>query len=237
MAYNNGPPSVVTDGLVLYLDAANPRSYVSGSANWISVTGNGTSGSILGATPTTGGPPALSFNDDQIRLNSYIKTATDITISTWFLVNNTTTTQHIWAEGQSGDGFGDQEEIHVTIKTVAPSTFTDHTIGFWGKGGVSLYTPYSASGTFSNVTTVLENMTTDNTTVTASLYINGTFATGSTTILSRSLYNLPLNVGKTFNGSNRQFSGSIATFNIYDRALSAEEVLQNYNALRGRFGV
>ena len=45
------------------------------------------------------------------------------------------------------------------------------------------------------------------------------------------------NVGYRFTGNPEPFSGNIASVKIYNRVLSAQEVLQNYNALKGRYGL
>ena len=50
----------------------------------------------------------------------------------------------------------------------------------------------------------------------------------------------PLNgckIGQTFNNVNQYGSNTTSIFQIYNRALSTSEVLQNYNAQKGRFGL
>jgi hypothetical protein len=45
MAFNYSP-KIVTDGLVLYLDAANSKSYVSGSTTWSDLSRGGNNGTL-----------------------------------------------------------------------------------------------------------------------------------------------------------------------------------------------
>jgi hypothetical protein len=52
MAFFRGP-NVVTNGLVLALDAANPKSYVSGSTTWNDLSGNNYNGTLSGSTIPT----------------------------------------------------------------------------------------------------------------------------------------------------------------------------------------
>jgi hypothetical protein len=58
----------------------------------------------------------------------------------------------------------------------------------------------------------------------------------SNTINSLHNSNAPLLVGAADSGSANNFVGNVATGQIYNRALSSSEVLQNYNATKGRFG-
>ena len=62
MSYSYGP-SLVKDGLVLCLDAANPKSYVSGSAAWIDMSGNNNNGTLInGPTYTTASKGGIMFD-------------------------------------------------------------------------------------------------------------------------------------------------------------------------------
>jgi len=46
-----------------------------------------------------------------------------------------------------------------------------------------------------------------------------------------------LTIGESYYGSNVLFNGKLSVASIYNRALSASEIKQNFNALRGRFGI
>jgi hypothetical protein len=72
------------------------------------------------------------------------------------------------------------------------------------------------------------------------IYVNGIIESSSTV----TTYNgtLKVNLGATLNigadpNRSRYFGGNIASTQIYNRALSAQEVQQNFNALRGRYGI
>ena len=70
-------------------------------------------------------------------------------------------------------------------------------------------------------------------------YINGVAATmsGTTTGLNITNATNQLVVGEYANLGGYKFYGKIPTMKIYNRALSAAEVQQNFNALRGRYGI
>ena len=66
-------PKIVTDGLVLYLDAGNPYSYVSGSTNWNDLSRSMLSGSLVnGPTYNTGSLGSIVFDgvNDRVDLSN-----------------------------------------------------------------------------------------------------------------------------------------------------------------------
>ena len=63
MSTLTGGPGLVTNGLVLYLDAANPSSYISGSLNWNDLSRSSLSGSLVnGPTFNTGSGGSIVFD-------------------------------------------------------------------------------------------------------------------------------------------------------------------------------
>ena len=72
-------------------------------------------------------------------------------------------------------------------------------------------------------------------------YWNGIYRSNSNTLSNSNVTSLATNpdliVGTYFNGYGHYFQGSIGPIHIYNRTLSANEVLHNYNALKGRFGL
>jgi hypothetical protein len=80
MAFNYSP-KVVTDGLVLYLDAANPKSYVSGSTTWTDVSGNNRGGNLIGSASFTTGPEAFNTNCTTITDTGYLTPSSQITFA------------------------------------------------------------------------------------------------------------------------------------------------------------
>jgi hypothetical protein len=71
------------------------------------------------------------------------------------------------------------------------------------------------------------------------IYLNGELkASRSLTWLGNTIWPTSAwDLGRDINNANQFFTGSIASYRMYNRALSAQEVLQNYNATKGRFGL
>jgi len=72
---------------------------------------------------------------------------------------------------------------------------------------------------------------------TSSIYVNGALQVTSTTAITGSLLTGSSNVFVTSNAITEVIQGNISTTQVWDRALTSAEVSQNYNALRGRFGL
>lgn len=109
----------------------------------------------------------------------------------------------------------------------------------WGWGnGVSWAT--SGTSNFFNLTALTWNHLIAIRSGTSLLtYLNGILidtVTNSTSVSPNPSFNFQVGTGYNL-GSTRYFKGNVSNFKIYNRALTPEEVRQNYNALRGRFGV
>ena len=102
-----------------------------------------------------------------------------------------------------------------------------------GGGGtdILLQYPLPSSG-FYNATVIMSPSN-------QSLYVNNILRSSSSTDISTFTYNIinkNLWIGSSF-GANTYFTGNIPQVSIYNRALTAQEVLQNYNATKTRYGL
>lgn len=206
-------PKIVTDGLVLALDAANPRSYVSGSTNWYNLTNTTISGSLVnGPTFNTGSLGAIVFDgvDDFIQLNQTITLTGEFTLNLLMLPTSTDTKVLL------GNNGADYLQINnaAALGLFSSTQFTTLNGYSWDVSKPSMVTVTRNS---SNVIQTYKNSVSS---VTGNL-------TGDFRIRQ---------VGQR-GDSSRFYQGSIYTTQIYNRALSATEVLQNYNATKGRFGL
>jgi hypothetical protein len=237
---SGGQGNIVTNGLVLNLDAANPRSYAPpyNGTTWqnIAPISSSLTGSLVGGVAYTGSNGgALVFdgvNDyvtgfDSISLN----TTSSFSVEFWFnltsfsdaypsLIQLKTNSSFGWNLSLSQNGgylgltFGSTNNWS-TIKTDNIPT-----VGVWNHVIVT-YNGLGA-GTISNYKTYLNN-------IEQTLSSAGGF--NSTT---------QVNYIGTTNAASRgidDFIGRISVCRIYNRALNASEVLQNFNATRARFGV
>jgi hypothetical protein len=226
-------PNIVKDGLVLYLDAGSPNSYINGisGTSWKDISGNSTIGTLTnGPTFNSGNGGNIVFDgvDDIVSFSSL--TAYGGTnphnYTAWIKFNNGSSYKWILNNGDGGSG---------TSLIIYNSK-----LGFFYRGGqavvqanttLSIETWYHLSVSYLGETTV-------------KMYVNGVldatkntlFPTAGVGTSTWSATNQNPRLGAWFNGSF-PFNGSIATTQIYNRALSDTEILQNYNATKARFGL
>jgi hypothetical protein len=227
MAFNYSP-KITTEGLVLYLDAANQYSYVSGSTSWRDISRGGNNGTL------TNGPTYSSANGGSIVFDG---TNDEITFSGSNFGALTAFT--ICGFVKPTLGGGTTGTIANNSNTSAPFGWhcrfeTSRGVGFWigdSGGGVTHYDGVSLNDNQWNFFAVTLNSTT------ITHYKNGIANnTYSGTFNSFITNNAPFRMCK-WEGGSYYYSGSISTFSYYNRALSATEVLQNYNATKTRFGL
>ena len=224
-------PLIVTDGLNFYLDAANTRSY-SGSGNTVL---NIASTSAIGATKTAGiafsstsAPTFVATADSNYLLSDYtLASGTSFTVCMWFKrVGNSYWTalfgNEVW---NSGTGY-------VAMLTNANSiTFT--------RGGAEELN-YSNAGFASsnfNFYAFVKNPSGSN----SFIYINGIGVTsGSISDVAISkpfVFNTRWENTGTSPSTGDSRESQFAQMYVYNRALSASEIVQNYNATKRRYGL
>ena len=221
-------PRIVTDGLVLALDASNPRSYPGSGTTWSDLIGSNNGTLTNGPTFSSADGGSIVFdgtNDYSSISGSSDLTfgAGDFTVEMWVYATNFTN-RGTFFDGRKSDALlgmvigheSSTGEIRVYMNppTLVVST-TDFSAGLWNHIAV----------------------TCESTTV--RLFVNGSLkATGTGANLSDTLS--PVNIGyRTYTSSSyTYFNGKISNVKIYKaKGLTASEVQQNYNALKGRFGI
>jgi hypothetical protein len=234
IAYYGG---IVTNGLVLDLDAAKRDSYPGSGTSWNDISGNRNNGTLINNptfNPSNGGSIVFDGVDDRVDSTVNNVVPNSWTVASW-LINTKTTGVAVFV-AKSGEAPNYNQNFLLAWASTLNSRFYisgKTTTGIYYSQCTSSFSPstssiYNVVGTFDSNTTIL------------SLYINGVldnvktigvgFTTGS---------NLPIQVGCSDGTSSpANFAkGPIYNTLIYNRALSASEVLQNYNALKGRFGL
>ena len=225
MAFNYSP-KIVTDGLVLYLDAANPNSYVSGSTSWNDISRGGNNGTLVnGPIFNAGNGGSIVFDgvNDYVgcKNNISLNVGNNITVLSWFYVNSTITYQPIIAKTLNNNGWELSNNSGTLRCTLRPSIAGSNNVI---SGTLNNNKWYHASFTFNGSNIIL--------------YLNGlqtglTIANSVTLDTSNDLF-----IGRRNDGINiNYFNGNISQTTIYNRALSSQEVLQNYNATKTRFGL
>ena len=176
-----------------------------------------------GAKLSAGDSITFDGTDDYINCgtSSSFDVGNNITAIAWFYVDSTSSYQPIVAKVVSD----------ATAGWELANSSGSLRLTFRGVGEMNLI-----AGSLSVGNWYMGAMTFDNTT--GKLYLNGD-QTGSTTTSNGSLTlnsTQPLEIGTRGIGNNH-FDGNIAQVSIYNRALTASEIKQNFNALRGRFGI
>jgi len=228
-------PNVVEDGLVLALDAGNAKSYPGSGTTWHDISGKGNDASINGATYSSDNGGYFSFDGT----NDYGQ----ITDSSDFLFGTGSFTEEAW---HKRDGNNNWENPIVRGND---SSWGGLWVNNAGKFYPYHYTEPGGDITFNSDidagTDWMHHVTTTTNTgssVIVKLYKNGILLGSYTSNVSgwqpkNTSVGTDLWVGG-ISGESYWYEGKIAICRIYKgKALSAAEVEQNYNALKGRFGL
>jgi hypothetical protein len=221
ISYNS---SIVTNGLVLCVDAGNPRSYSGSGTQWNDATSSGFNFSL------TNGPVYSSSNLGSFTFDGVndFASASDNTA-----LNTQTPTVEVW------------------VKTNATTQN-----GFWFEKG-SVNTQYALFQEGGSITWRLTTNVGSLTATTASFMstsnwaqVVGTYTSGDRRIYVNGVqvasdalaYTIPTNssgmfIGAYGTGTGYFYNGALSICRVYNRVLSAAEVLQNFNAIRGRYGI
>jgi hypothetical protein len=214
--YINTLPAV-SDSLVLNLDAGNRASYAGTGATWYDLSGRGNNFSLLNGVVFAGSGTTtyMSFDgtNDRAVLPGGVNLGTSHTVSVMFKPNDA---------GMNAVIFGD-------------IGFNNTGYAFYVNGNTAYY---AAGNTFQSITftnstnwmylTVVRNGTS------LTFYKNET-SLGSVTLSLDSLLKVS-SLGSYYAG-DYSYNGAIAIATCYTRALSASEVLQNFNSVRSRYNI
>jgi len=245
--------SIVTSGLQLNLDAGNINSYPGTGTTWYDLSSNGNNGTLVSDptfTSTNGGSFIFNGVDEFVRVvdSGFFSTASNSffadtgyawTVSAWFKfpvspVGTRTGNASFTILGQSG-GVGGGETLTLYVSSGTDSTY----------GTVPYYLMVGIRGTKTTISTVPVNTGLWNQVVvtwngtSGRAYLNGDDR-GATNIGAVAIQTLQYfdiaNTGDSGapGNSTQQFEGNISNVLVYNKALSAEEVTQNYTAQEGR---
>lgn len=229
MSYSNGP-RIVTDGLVLYLDAGNSKSYPGSGSVWNDLSGNNNNGTLAN------GPTFSSENKGSIIFDGTNDNIIVSNISNFNQTSGITVSVMIYATAKMGsyDTFiskytnvnagtdGLKWILRMENYKVSWYTNTGSFSNVLSNATLSLNQWYYLTGVFNGTQRII--------------YINGVLDNSNNTtgtLIDNSL--TPVRLGSS--GIGEYFKGNITSSTIYNRALSPTEILQNYNALKGRFNL
>jgi hypothetical protein len=237
-------PSIVTNGLAMCLDAANPRSWPGSGTSWRDASGNGNTGTMFGAVPTsTDGGGCFDFatvtgaSSAAASLgftfaSGMVPTTGSFTFSCWVKNPPSNSGQvGLFSSTGSADGyrFGvGLNGCYVLIGGVSGVGYSEPTIAFSSSLSASLWY---------NVVMIFDRAGTNSSgTPQWQLYLNGVFQTSTNMNASQPAFtnNAP---GLVRGPCCGLYTGRLAQFSVYNTAMSAAQITQNFNALRGRFSV
>lgn len=231
--------SVATSSLVLYLDAVNSKSY-NGTTTWFDLSPSKVNGSMFGTVPTSSdgggcfdfstvsgsysGDASLGFTF----ASNMIPLTGSFTLNTWIKNPPTSVGQcGLFSNAGGADGYRFGIGLNGCYVLVGP-TYSEPIIYFTNTLSASLWYNvcmiFDRAGTNSGGTPQWQ------------LYLNGVYQTATNMAGSQTSFTNAA-PGLVRSACCGLYTGKIATFSAYGRALSAVEIQQNFNALRGRFGL
>jgi hypothetical protein len=212
-------PKIVTNGLVLCLDAGNSKSYPGTGTTWTDLSGNGNNGTL------TDGPTYSSSNGGSIVFdgtNDYID------------LGNTTSSQfphnQPWTFSLVGRVISQNSTFAGFL--VKGSSVGSGVLFFYNSNFLYIKHNNSQPSVPINGTTPFSITWVHDGNGTTSIYLNGAYNKAGPTMASTETTN-PLLLGR-----GDEF-GNVAIYNClkYNRALSPQEIRGNFNSIRGRYGI
>ena len=227
--------SIITDGLVVHLDAGNKNSYSGSGATWTDLTGNGYNATLInsvGYSSNSGG--MLTFNGSTqvatVNVNSFVRNNTSYTFSTFFYLTTSNggapfclmTTPN---DSNNTDGFWQHLNLTNWLWRTEDSS---------GENGGNAEAPTGfVSSTYYHLTVVI-------TTNSIKFYRNGNLISIISTTFSwanvRNDNTAYVFIGKGYE-DDYYMTGNVGNFLMYNRILNNAEILANYYGQKSRFGL
>jgi hypothetical protein len=228
---------IVTDGLVLALNATDRNSYVSGSTTWFDLSGNNLNGTLVNG-PTfnseSGGSIVFDGTNDHITVanNALLNPSTTITIEAWFNISSFGINSYapiVFKQNNFNSSF---EQYSLLLASTL--------VGFYITGVDRVQKSATSNLDYRNQTTYAVG-TCDTSNDEMKLYINGTLIATTAFTSTFDISANSLSIGGTSGPAATAYpgysNGKIYSVQVYNRILSVTEILQNYNAQKSRFGL
>ena len=227
MSYSYGK-SIVTDGLVFYVDAANDNSYPGTGTDWADLSGDATATLTNGPTYSSNNGGYIDFDgsNDHVEVTGInVSALSTFTLEAWVYPTSSSADESVmskWPGSLSNSSFLLYWDVGGALgfDWVAVNTSsTIHRIGTTpANGTVNAWNHVAATFSGSQI----------------ELYVNGSSV--GTASFSGTLRNISgIRLGADESSGLRPLAGNLAVAKVYDKVLSSDEILQNYNALKNRF--
>ena len=235
----NFSPKAITNDLIFYVDAANPSSYPGTGTAWFDISRSRISGSLInGPTFNSANLGSIVFDGT----NDYVELIND---SRTQFTNKSQATIEAWVNASSFSGTGNRfiysqffsggnTSCGIFINTSGKLVF-----GYRDtvqQTGGSLKTLTSNTTLLTN--TIYHVAATFEAGVVTRVYINGTL--DNNTVQNNNIASVNpdfIRIARLFTDGVDFFNGRIYSVKAYFRALTPSEILQNYNATKGRYGL
>lgn len=245
--------NIITNGLVLCLDAANKMSYAGSGTSWNDLSGNNNTGTL------TNGPTFSSNDGGSIVFdgtNDYIECGSNSSIVNVSNNNEFTVEAFVKWNTVPTAGYGQYIMANVNPTNGPPNLTGGFQLGYTPGGYGFTFATYgnnsaiNGSGSFEGVSSnsfvpVANNwyhMTGLKLNTGYFGYVNGILVASYLTTSKGGSAPTSLKLGlreRDLNGNQGQFyfNGNISSAKIYNRGLTSSEIIQNYNATKTRFGM
>jgi hypothetical protein len=219
----------VTDGLVLHLDAGNPASYPGSGTTWTDLSGNNNNGTLInGPTYSSDNGGSIVFDgvNDYVNFSSRLLTSdiTQISFFMWIYPKSDGVILAVLGQSSINNSYH-----HSAIEVGSSGQLR---MSLWHNSLANRINSTLSLNTWSHV-----GFTYAGTTLTG--YLNGSSA-GTTNFT----WSKPLNIyfgimstESTNMGTGTYGDGNVSLTQLYNRALTPQEVQQNFNGTRSRFGI
>lgn len=226
-------PNIVKEGLVLYLDVSSGTSYspYNSGVTWRDISGNRNDGTLTNG-PTfnsaNGGSIVFDGVDDNVQLGNASKfiggSQSSITINVWLKTNVVETYKKIFFTGTAGT-----QAISGIYFSIGPSPYQTY-IGIITTNGTqsAIYATSISTTQYSNLCGTYDGSN-------IRLYLNGIQV--AIQAQTGNIINTGIARISGYDNNSETWNGNLSSVQIYNRALSAQEVLQNYNSSKSRFNL
>jgi len=232
----NYGPSIVTDGLVLYLDAANPNSYPGSGDYWYDLSGYNNHGTLVNFTGSgAGSTSGFDTNTSYMMFDRHVGTS-DFDVNNYVSITNSDSLDDVLCQnGMTIDMWFKETSTVCTAFTkwngswelYYCSTMTFRTQGTGGSDGST-----SASSSPGNWRHIIATHDGTN----RIMYANIESVLNDTNVVTGQNTTSNVSIG-AYHGGSYASIGAIPIYRLYNRALTQSEITQNYNAQKSRFGL
>lgn len=216
-------PDIVESGLVLALDAGNTKSYPGSGTTWTDLSGRGNNGTLTNGPTYSNGAIVFDGVDDYVSFTSNPSLTNQISVDVWVNLNTPPTQTNAWILGREGS-------YRLTYATNTFQWVCATVNNSWYSTGTAINGDTQVISNILNVVGTYDGANNK-------IYINGTLKTTgaaiSGNILTTSTYYLVRSGAVNVDYGK----GAIYSHKLYNRALTAAEIQQNYNATKSRYGL